>query len=119
MDLHSCTTTHAVLILPLLETIFDNYIDTMLSLNTTLASSAESTADDGKPTVRLETTMGSIDIELYPDRAPETVANFLDLVDNGFYDGLIFHRQFDTELANFQQLFSTLADLLISTETKL
>ena len=55
-------------------------------------SSAESAADAGKPTVRLETTMGNIDIELYPDRAPETVANFLDLVDNGFYDGLIFHR---------------------------
>lgn len=44
------------------------------------------------PVVRLETSLGNIDIELYPDRAPETVANFLDLVDNGFYDGLIFHR---------------------------
>ncbi len=31
-------------------------------------------------------------IELYPDQAPETVANFLSLVKEGFYDGLIFHR---------------------------
>lgn len=42
--------------------------------------------------VRLETTMGIVDIELYPDKAPESVANFLDLVDNQFYDGLVFHR---------------------------
>ncbi len=49
-------------------------------------------AATGNPVVRLETSLGNIDIELYPDRAPETVANFLDLVDNSFYDGLIFHR---------------------------
>ena len=67
---------------------------TLLILSTCLAGSviAAETAADPKPVVRLETTMGNIDIELYPDRAPETVANFLDLVDNGFYDGLIFHR---------------------------
>jgi cyclophilin family peptidyl-prolyl cis-trans isomerase len=53
--------------------------------------SAEESAQS-KPVVRLETTLGNIDIELYPDRAPETVANFLDLVEGGFYDGLIFHR---------------------------
>lgn len=42
--------------------------------------------------VRLETTLGSIDIALYDQAAPRTVENFLDLVDSGFYDGLIFHR---------------------------
>ncbi len=47
-------------------------------------------ADD--PVVRLETSFGNIDIQLYPDRAPRTVENFLALVDGGFYDGLIFHR---------------------------
>ena len=47
--------------------------------------------------VRLTTSKGDIDIELYPDRAPDTVANFLQLVDDGFYEGLIFHRV----LANF------------------
>ena len=36
--------------------------------------------------------MGEITIELYPDKAPNTVENFLSLVRSGFYDGLIFHR---------------------------
>ena len=35
---------------------------------------------------------GTIKIELYPDYAPDTVANFIKLANNGFYDGLIFHR---------------------------
>jgi cyclophilin family peptidyl-prolyl cis-trans isomerase len=44
------------------------------------------------PVVVLETTKGNIEIELYPDKAPQTVQNFLYYVDNKFYDGLIFHR---------------------------
>ena len=44
------------------------------------------------PMVRLETTAGNIDIALRSAEAPESVANFLDLVDSNFYDGLIFHR---------------------------
>lgn len=35
---------------------------------------------------------GVITLELYPDKAPKTVANFEKLVKEGFYDGLIFHR---------------------------
>ncbi len=35
---------------------------------------------------------GVIELELYPDKAPKTVANFEKLVKEGFYDGLIFHR---------------------------
>ena len=35
---------------------------------------------------------GEIELELYPEAAPKTVANFLKLVSEGFYDGLIFHR---------------------------
>ena len=35
---------------------------------------------------------GDIKLELYPDKAPETVANFVKLVSDGFYSGLIFHR---------------------------
>ena len=45
-----------------------------------------------KPVVLLETTSGDILVELYPDKAPETVANFLKYVDNGFYNNTIFHR---------------------------
>ena len=44
------------------------------------------------PVVLLETTSGDILVELYPDKAPETVANFLKYVDDGFYNNSIFHR---------------------------
>ncbi|MBT00704.1 MAG: peptidylprolyl isomerase [Oceanospirillaceae bacterium] len=42
--------------------------------------------------VRLETSLGDIEIELYPEQAPKTVDNFLRYVSEGFYDGLVFHR---------------------------
>ena len=43
-------------------------------------------------TVTLDTTHGDIVIELYDDKAPETVKNFLNYVNDGFFDGTIFHR---------------------------
>lgn len=46
----------------------------------------------GNPVVIISTSMGDIEIELYPDKAPETVKNFLSYVNDGFYDGTIFHR---------------------------
>lgn len=60
-------------------------------------AAAEAATDDPEPKVRLQTTLGNIDLVLFPDRAPLSVANFLQLVDDGFYDGLIFHRV----IANF------------------
>jgi peptidyl-prolyl cis-trans isomerase A (cyclophilin A) len=42
--------------------------------------------------VLLETTDGNIELELYPDKAPITVANFLSYVKDGTYDGTVFHR---------------------------
>ena len=47
------------------------------------------------PRVRLETTMGPIVLELDPDKAPATCANFLQYVEEGFYAGTIFHRVID------------------------
>jgi cyclophilin family peptidyl-prolyl cis-trans isomerase len=44
------------------------------------------------PVVVMETSMGTIKIELYPEKAPITVKNFLSYVDDKFYDGTIFHR---------------------------
>lgn len=44
------------------------------------------------PRVLLHTSMGDITLELFPDRAPKTVANFLQYVKDGFYDGTTFHR---------------------------
>jgi cyclophilin family peptidyl-prolyl cis-trans isomerase len=48
------------------------------------------------PVVVMTTSLGTIKIELYPDKAPVTVANFLAYVDSGFYDGTIFHRVIPT-----------------------
>ena len=45
--------------------------------------------------VKLETSMGDIVLELDADSAPKTVANFLEYVNNGHYDGTIFHRVID------------------------
>ncbi len=42
--------------------------------------------------IRVETTLGNFTIELYEREAPITVANFLAYVDEGFYDGTIYHR---------------------------
>jgi cyclophilin family peptidyl-prolyl cis-trans isomerase len=44
------------------------------------------------PTATIETTEGTIQLELFADDAPETVANFTKLAGDGFYDGLVFHR---------------------------
>ena len=46
----------------------------------------------GPPRVRMETSKGTMVLELYPDRAPETVKNFLQYVDDEFYNRTIFHR---------------------------
>jgi peptidyl-prolyl cis-trans isomerase B (cyclophilin B) len=47
------------------------------------------------PRVRLVTSMGDIVLALDDDKAPKTVENFLGYVNNGFYDGTIFHRVID------------------------
>ncbi|MEO5765146.1 MAG: peptidylprolyl isomerase [Casimicrobiaceae bacterium] len=47
------------------------------------------------PQVEFDTTLGKFRIELYPDAAPKTVANFLDYVKAKFYDGTQFHRVID------------------------
>lgn len=47
--------------------------------------------------VRIETSHGTIDVELFSTEAPRTTENFLTLIDSGFYEGLVFHRV----IANF------------------
>ncbi len=42
--------------------------------------------------IKMTTSLGDIEIELYPDAAPTTVKNFVDYVESGHFDGLIFHR---------------------------
>jgi cyclophilin family peptidyl-prolyl cis-trans isomerase len=52
----------------------------------------EEAAAAGNPTVVMQTSQGTIEIELWPDKAPISVKNFLSYADQGFYDGTIFHR---------------------------
>lgn len=47
------------------------------------------------PQIEFQTNMGSFVIELYPDKAPRTVENFLQYVNSGYYEGTIFHRVID------------------------
>lgn len=61
------------------------------------SASAEKTAKTENPQVLMETSEGTLLIELYPNKAPKTVENFLKYVNEGFYDGTIFHRV----IANF------------------
>jgi peptidyl-prolyl cis-trans isomerase B (cyclophilin B) len=56
---------------------------------------AAALAQAANPVVELDTTAGTIKIELYPDAAPKTVANFLDYVRSGHYVGTQFHRVID------------------------
>lgn len=58
----------------------------------TLLVSMSAQAHTAYPRVEMQTTEGNIVVELYPDKAPKTVENFLHYVNTGFYDGTIFHR---------------------------
>ena len=49
-------------------------------------------AEGKRPKAIVETTKGTITIELYNDLAPKTVTNFVNLSKKGFYNGIIFHR---------------------------
>lgn len=66
-----------------------NLIATLLIMITGLAGNA---AAAEAPQVKLETSLGDIVLQLNPDAAPQTVDNFLKYVNDGFYDGTVFHR---------------------------
>jgi cyclophilin family peptidyl-prolyl cis-trans isomerase len=57
-----------------------------------LASAFSLTQAADTPHVSLKTNMGEIILELYPEKAPKSVANFLQYVKSGHYNGTIFHR---------------------------
>lgn len=56
------------------------------------ATAGQGTAMGRIVKVRMQTSMGAIVLDLYPDKAPLTVANFLAYVEAGAYDGTVFHR---------------------------
>jgi len=61
-------------------------------LTLAMAAGIGSAGAAGNPQVVFETSAGDIRLELFADDAPVTVENFLAYVDDGFYDGTIFHR---------------------------
>jgi cyclophilin family peptidyl-prolyl cis-trans isomerase len=64
----------------------------MLLLTTTLSFATENLMSDSSSKVKLTTSLGEIVIQLNPEKAPVSSANFLTYVNEGFYNGTIFHR---------------------------
>jgi len=63
-----------------------------LTAQTAKPAPPAATAATPPPQVLLRTSQGEITLELYPDKAPKSVANFLQYVRDGFYDGTLLHR---------------------------
>ena len=78
-----------------MHSIRPGFLFTALLIPLLLTITPTSMAAEHAPRVRLETTMGNIVLELDAKRAPVTVDNFLAYVNDGFYDGTIFHRVID------------------------
>jgi peptidyl-prolyl cis-trans isomerase A (cyclophilin A) len=58
-------------------------------------AAAPALAEEPAPRVKFATTAGDFVVEVYPDKAPKTVANFLQYVKDRHYDGTVFHRVID------------------------
>ena len=67
----------------------------LVSLAMVMASGSGVQAEKKPVRVKLTTAMGDIVLELYPDKAPATVENFLQYVKDGHYNGTVFHRVID------------------------
>jgi peptidyl-prolyl cis-trans isomerase A (cyclophilin A) len=71
-----------------------------ISLISALSDLAPASATGVRPVIAIETSLGTIRIELYPDRAPITTANFLRYVADHFFDGTSFYRTVTTQPDN-------------------
>ena len=67
-------------------------LSVLLAANNAMAQSTGQSDDESLPTVRMVTSEGAIELQLRPDVAPDTVANFLQYARDGFFDGTLFHR---------------------------
>ena len=65
---------------------------TLLLLRCTLAQPTKDPIMSDATIIVIDTSLGTITAELWPEKSPKTVENFLTYVDDGFFDGLIFHR---------------------------
>ena len=66
-----------------------------LTLGSAVVAAAPASALDPTPHVALKTSMGEIVLELDQEKAPQSVANFLQYVNSGYYKGTVFHRVID------------------------
>jgi len=64
----------------------------LIFLSPILSATETKALEPNTPTVKLETSLGDIIIKLDPEKAPKTTENFISYVNDGFYDGTIFHR---------------------------
>jgi len=67
------------------------FVSVLLTMGAVISASAE-VVEAENPRVVLDTSEGKIVLELYMEKAPDTVQNFLGYIDAKFYDGTIFHR---------------------------
>jgi cyclophilin family peptidyl-prolyl cis-trans isomerase len=77
------------------KTLFVAFVSWCALQSVSWAAGPEESAKPANPVVVMKTSEGVIRVELWPDKAPATVKNFLQYVDEGFYNGTIFHRVID------------------------
>jgi len=70
-----------------------NLLSSLLAISTATALPGGALAAD--PQIEIKTSVGTLRVVLYPEKAPKTVANFLQYVKDGHYNGTIFHRVID------------------------
>jgi peptidyl-prolyl cis-trans isomerase A (cyclophilin A) len=79
--------------MPMLKSLFATLLFVLpLALTAQTAKPVKDAPAAPPPEVVLHTSQGDITLELYPDKAPKSVANFLQYVRDGFYDGTLMHR---------------------------
>jgi len=82
-----------IVILVALGAGFYIYLSNQPSLGATTSHiSSTFTGATGLIYARINTSMGAIEVELFPSAAPKTVSNFVNLANSGFYDNLVWHR---------------------------
>lgn len=81
-------------LLPIITLLFAGLLAPAYAGTTSAPASASTsgTPTAALPEVRLQTSEGNITVKLFPDKSPKSVANFLQYVRSGFYDGTVFHR---------------------------
>ena len=82
----------ALLTLPSLFNLMPRLWPAVMALALLAASGAALAQSQTAPLVKFVTSEGEFVVEVYPDKAPKTVANFLQYVNDKHYDGTVFHR---------------------------